>query len=124
MQAIAYVSNADSHEIIAVKLDREKGTLHVHQAVEVGGMVMPLALSPDRRFLYAAIRSEPYHVASFSVDATTGELKGLGSAPLPDSMAYVMTDRTGRWLFAASYPGHKITVSPIAMDGVAGAPVQ
>ncbi|HUR88257.1 MAG TPA: beta-propeller fold lactonase family protein, partial [Ramlibacter sp.] len=46
------------------------------------------------------------------------------SAPLPDSMAYVMTDRTGRWLFAASYPGHKITVSPIAMDGVAGAPVQ
>jgi 6-phosphogluconolactonase len=122
-QAAAYVSNADSRDIMVLKLDRDKGAVQVMQTVDVGGTVMPMALSPDKRFLYAAIRSEPYNVASFSVDANTGSLAKLGTAPLPDSMANIMTDRTGKWLFAASYPGHKISVSPIGSDGLAGAPV-
>ena len=120
--AVAYVSNADSRDITVVKLDRAKGTVQAAQNVDTGGMVMPLALSPDKRFLYAALRSEPFAVASYAVDARTGALTRIGSAPLPDSMANIMTDRTGRWLFAASYPGHKISVSPIGADGVVGAP--
>lgn len=121
--AVAYVSNADSHDITVLELDRDQGTLRTLQTVDAGGAVMPLALSPDRRFLYAALRSEPFSVASFAVDGRTGALAQIGTAPLPDSMANIMTDRTGRWLFAASYPGHKISVSPIGDDGVAGAPV-
>jgi 6-phosphogluconolactonase len=123
-QAAAYVSNADSKDIMVLRLDREKGTVQVAQTVDTGGTVMPLALSPDKRFLYAAIRSEPFHVASYAVDAKTGALTKLGTAPLPDSMANIMTDRTGRWLFAASYPGHKISVSPIGSDGLAGAAIE
>ena len=38
-------------------------------------------------------------------------------------MAYIVTDRTGKFLLSASYPGHKITVNPIA-DGVVQAPKQ
>ena len=37
-------------------------------------------------------------------------------------MAYISTDRTGRFLFGASYPAHKVTVNPIDPDGVARAP--
>jgi 6-phosphogluconolactonase len=121
--AAAYVSNADSREIKVLQLDRAKGTVEARQSVDVGGTVMPMALSPDKRFLYAAIRSEPFNVQSFSIDAKTGALTKLGSAPLPDSMANIMTDRTGKWLFAASYPGHKISVSPIGPDGMAGGPI-
>ncbi|MFY9684873.1 MAG: beta-propeller fold lactonase family protein, partial [Pseudolabrys sp.] len=40
------------------------------------------------------------------------------SAPLPDSMPYVSTDRTGRFLFTASYGGDKIAVSPIGENGL------
>jgi 6-phosphogluconolactonase len=119
--AVAYVSNADSRDISVVALDREKGALQVMQTLDVGGTVMPLALSPDKRFLYASLRSEPFSVASFSVDPKTGALARIGVAALPDSMANLMTDRTGRWLFAASYGGHKISVSPIGSDGVARA---
>jgi len=118
--SVAYVSNADSRDISVLTLDRDKGTVQVAQTLAVGGTVMPMALSPDKRMLYAALRSEPYSVVSFAVDKSTGTLKRVGTALLPDSMAYITTDRTGRWLFAASYGGNKISVSPIGADGVAG----
>jgi 6-phosphogluconolactonase len=117
--AVAYVSNADSREISVLKLDRDKGAVQAIQTVDTGGMVMPMALSPDKHFLYAALRSEPFSVITFTIDSRSGALTRAGTAPLPDSMANIMTDRTGRWLFAASYGGHKISVSPIGADGVA-----
>jgi 6-phosphogluconolactonase len=122
--AAAYVSNADSKEISVLKLDRSAGTVQVMQTIEAGGTVMPLALSPNKQFLYAALRSEPFSVASFAIDPASGALKRVGTAPLPDSMANIMTDRTGRWLFAASYGGNKISVSLIDAQGIAGAAVE
>jgi 6-phosphogluconolactonase len=116
--AVAYVSNADSRDISVLKLDRDKGTVQAMQNVDTGGMVMPMSLSPDKRFLYAALRSEPFSIATFAIDPRSGALTRVGTAPLPDSMANIMTDRSGRWLFAASYGGHKISVSPIGADGV------
>ena len=117
---MAYVANADSMDISVVELDRERGTVRLLQTLAVAGAVMPMAWSPGKRFLYAALRSEPYSVATFSVDPLHGELARLGSAPLPDSMAYIATDCTGRWLLAASYGGNKISVSPIGADGLPG----
>ncbi|MED5621856.1 lactonase family protein [Ideonella sp. BN130291] len=118
-----YVSNADSRDISVLQLD-SAGALKPLQTVAVGGQAGPLAISPDRRFLYVALRSQPYTVSSFAIDAGNGQLKPLGDAPLPDSMAHIATDRSGRHLFGASYGGHKVSVSPIAADGRAGEPVQ
>jgi 6-phosphogluconolactonase len=119
-----YVSNADSREIRVLSLDTAKGGLEPVQTVAISGISGPLAVSPDRRFLYAAQRSEPFTVNSFRIDAASGKLEAIGSAPLPDSMAHIVTDRSGRHLFGASYGGHKMSVSPIAADGVAGAEAQ
>ncbi len=71
----------------------------------------PLAISPNRRFLYAALRTPPFPLTSFAIDPGTGELTPFASAPLPDSMAYIATDPTARWLFSASYPGALVAVS-------------
>ncbi|WP_284615434.1 lactonase family protein [Aquabacterium humicola] len=123
-RAVAYVSNADSREISVLSLDLATGAVQALQTVPVAGTVMPLALSPDRRFLYAALRSEPYAVVSFAIDRATGRLQSIGQSPLPDSMPALATDRSGRWLFAASYGGNKVSVSPIGADGLAGAATQ
>jgi 6-phosphogluconolactonase len=117
MTTTVYVSCADSAEIAVLRLDAASGALQVLQMLAVGGAVMPLALSPDRRCLYAALRSEPYRVVSLAIDPVDGRLHRLGESPLPDSMAYIATDRSGRWLLAASYGGHCVSVSPIDDDG-------
>jgi 6-phosphogluconolactonase len=119
-----YVSNADSHEISVLRLDTAGGELGLVQTVPVSGQVMPLAVSPDRGFLYAALRSQPYSVASFRIDAASGRLVAIGSNALPDSMASIATDRSGRYLFAASYGGHKLSMSPIGADGMLDAATQ
>ena len=66
--------------------------------------------APTRRFLYAALRTPPFPLTSFAIDPGTGELTPFASAPLPDSMAYIVTDPTARWLFSASYPGALVAV--------------
>ena len=119
-----YVSNADSKDISVLLLDPTARDLLLVQTVPVNGQVMPLAVSPDKKYLYAALRSQPYSVASFRIDATSGKLSTIGVNPLPDSMAYIATDRTGRHLFAASYGGHKMSAGPIGADGVAQAATQ
>lgn len=124
MTFAVYVSHAESGDIHVLHLDEASGGLMVAQQVEIGGAVMPLALSPDRRVLYAARRSEPLAALSFAIDTKTGVLSRLGEAPLPHSMAYIATDRSGRWLLSASYGGHLVAVSPIGADGVAQAATQ
>ncbi|RYG12446.1 MAG: lactonase family protein [Burkholderiales bacterium] len=116
-----YVANADSQDISVLAFDKTQGQLTLIETVPVAGQVMPMAVSPDKKYLYAALRSQPFRVASFAIDAASGKLRKLGEAPLADSMANIDVDATGRWLFAASYPGHKITVNSIGKDGAAGA---
>jgi 6-phosphogluconolactonase len=116
-----YVSNADSQEISVLQMDRANGALTAIETLNVGGTVMPMAVSPDKKVLYAALRSQPFRVASFAIDPVGGKLKKLGEAPLADSMANIDVDKSGRWLFAASYGGNKITVNSIDKDGVVGA---
>ena len=118
--SVVYVSNADSQEISVLSLDRASGAVAPLQTVPVGGTVMPLAVSPDRKLLYAALRSQPYRVVTLAIEGD-GKLRKISEAPLADSMAYIAADRSGRWLFAASYGGHKITVNSIGKDGQVGA---
>ena len=116
-----YIANADSQDISVMQLDRAAGQLKPVATVPVGGTVMPMVVSKDKKFLYAASRSQPFRVTTFAIDGATGGLKKLGEATLADSMANIDLDPTGKWLFAASYGGNKITVNSIGNDGLVGA---
>src|SRR5262245_17393971 len=117
-----YVGNAESNEIYVLQLDRQSGDLTVVEKVPIPGidkpgLSTPMSVSPDRRFLYVATRGEPKVAVGFAIDPTSGKLKHVASGPLADSMAYIATDRAGRFLLGASYPGHKVTVNPIGPPG-------
>ncbi len=116
---VVYVSNAGSKEIHVFAMDRSSGALDPVERVAVPGTAepsptsIPMAISPNRRFLYAALRSAPFPVSSFAIDPASGRLAHLGTAALADSMAYIVTDRAGRFLLGASYPGNKLAINPI-----------
>ncbi|WDZ97610.1 beta-propeller fold lactonase family protein [Herbaspirillum sp. WKF16] len=118
---IAYVSNADSRDIYVLQLNAD-GSVNLVDKVDTGSTVMPLALSPDHKFLYASLRGQPYSVVSYAIDPSSGKLKALSKAPLADNMANIATDRSGRYLFGASYTGHRISVNAIGADGTVQAP--
>jgi 6-phosphogluconolactonase len=113
-----YVSDADDATIDAYAMDPKTGALTSIGKTEAGKTVMPMAVAPDKKFLYAVVRSQPTRVLTFAIDGNSGSLAQKATAPLPDSMAYVSTDRSGRFLFTASYGGDKVAVSPIGADGL------
>jgi 6-phosphogluconolactonase len=124
-----YVGSSDSQDITVLSLDPKSGALTEVAKTAVPGPAkpggsLPLAVSPDKKFIFAGLRSEPFSVATFSIDPKSGKLTHTGSGPLEGSMAYISTDKTGKYLFAASYPQHRVTVSPIGAKGVVGATQQ
>ena len=117
-KTFVYVSNAQDGNIDTYNMDMSTGALTPVGKTEAAKMVMPMTLSPNKKYLYAVIRSQPTRVLTYEINPATGALTQKASAPLPDSMPYVSTDHTGRFLFTASYGGDKLAVSPIGENGL------
>ncbi len=119
-----YVSNAEDGDIGVYKM-LDSGDLQPGARVKAANVVMPMTMSPDRRFLYAASRSKPYLVHVYSIDSGTGALTKLSESPLAESFPYISLDKSGRYLFGASYGGHVISINAVGTDGrVAAEPLQ
>lgn len=122
--SFVYVSNAADGDIGTYRMQSD-GTLEPGARVKAGNGVGPLAVSPDRRFLYAAVRSKPYSVHVYAIDSGSGALTPLAVSPLAESFPYLSLDKTGHYLFGASYRAHLISVNAVGADGrVAVAPLQ
>jgi 6-phosphogluconolactonase len=123
-ETVVYVSNAGSKEVLALAMNRATGALELIEKTPVPGTdkpspaSLPMATSPDKHFLYAQLRSAPYPVSTFAIDQTTGRLKHMAATPLVDQMAYINTDRTGKFLLAASYVGAKLAIYPINAQSI------
>ena len=118
-----YVSNAEDGDIGIYSLQSD-GSLQPGPRVKAEKVVMPMSVSPDKRFLVAAVRSKPFSAYTYSIDRGTGALTLVGTGPLADSFPYILHDRSGRFLLGASYGGHLVSVNPVGTDGRVGEPLQ
>lgn len=124
-----YVGNAETRDVSAFRLNEEDGDLAPIGTFAVPGPTgscfsFPLAVSPDKRVLFVALRNQPWSLRSFAIDAASGHLDYLGVGPLADNTCYISPDKTGRFLLSASYHGNKIAVNPIGADGIVQPPQQ
>lgn len=117
-----YVGSSDSQDVTVLELKKSGDLAPVATTAVPGpakpGGSLPMAVSPDKKRLYVGLRNEPYTAVTFAIDQKTGKLTLVGPGPLADSMAYIVTDRTGKFLLSASYGGNKVTVNPIGANGV------
>src|SRR5215813_9613834 len=118
-----YVSNAEDGDIGMYTLQPD-GSLHSGPSFRAEKVVMLMAVSLDKRFLIAAVRSKPYQAFSYSIDPGSGALKLVGTGPLAESMPYISLDRSGRFLLGASYGANLVSVNPVGGDGRVGEPLQ
>jgi 6-phosphogluconolactonase len=119
-----YVSNNEDGDISTYTL-RADGSLQAGARVPAAGkVVMPMTVSPDKRFLIAAIRSQPYVAQTYAIDRSTGALKAVGTGPIHESFPYIFLDRSGRFLLSASYGANLVTVNPLGADGRVGETIQ
>ena len=71
-KTFVYVSNAQDGNIDAYTLDKSNGSLTTIGKADAGKLVMPMAVSPNKKFLYAVMRSEPFRVTTYAIDPETG----------------------------------------------------
>jgi 6-phosphogluconolactonase len=124
----AYVSAAGSNEIIVLRMDARSGELSAPlQTLSFAAITgrdakpadsIPFTISPDRRFLYAALRYKPFAYVSFTIDQTTGLLTPIATSPCVHSLSFIATDKSGRFLLGASYQGSLLSINPIDASGV------
>jgi 6-phosphogluconolactonase len=119
-----YISNAEDGDIGTYRM-LDSGELQPGARAKAASVVMPMAVSPDRRFLYAASRSKPFSIHAYALNPDTGALTHLSTSPAAESFPYISLDKTGRFLLSASYGGHLISVNAVGGDGrVAVEPLQ
>jgi 6-phosphogluconolactonase len=113
-----YVSMAPEQSIRVYRLDPKEGKLTEVETVAVRGAPGSLAVDPQRKFLFASLRSTS-ELASFRIDPATGKLTPVSTVPLGkgENAAFVATDRSGRYLLSASYAAGKVVVHALSPEG-------
>ena len=116
-----YVALQGDDKISVINIDSDSGKLSPQVEVSVPGGPFTMAISPDRKFLYAGCRDTP-RLVSFVIDQDNGGLTQSGSVSLEPWPVYLNTDRKGRFVLSAYYQGAHVGVHPIGADGSVGDP--
>ena len=113
-----YVGSADGN-IRVYAFDVTTHVLDLVGTTPAGNNPSFLAVSPDRRMVFAVDESIPGKLTSFTVDPVTGKLKNLqsgfgsgGSRP-----AHLSVDRAGRALLVAHHTSGTVRVFPRGKNG-------
>src|SRR5262249_20170139 len=121
MPYFMYVALQEDDKIAVLTIDPQAGALTPQGEVSVPGGPFTLAISPDRKFLYAGCRDTP-QLSSFAINLANGGLAQHGAISLEAWPVYIATDRTGKFVLSAYYQAGHVAVPPIGEDGSVGGP--
>ncbi|MGY8936804.1 MAG: lactonase family protein [Alphaproteobacteria bacterium] len=116
-----YITVSGEGCIARFSMDEITGTLTPGEDVVLSGRPAYTAIDPSIKFMYVA-RKENFHVTTFGINTTSGDLTELGTVSIDADPAYISTDITGSRLFSASYFNRYVGVHPIGANGVATNP--
>ncbi|MGN6248565.1 MAG: lactonase family protein [Ginsengibacter sp.] len=106
--------------IYVFKLQRPNGTLTLLQTVTSGRSPSFLALSPDKRNLYAVYESDD-SVVSFHINPLNGHLNRLNARSAQGrGPAHVSVDPKGRFVYISNYGSGSLCVYKRTADGSLG----
>jgi 6-phosphogluconolactonase len=84
-----------------------------------------LAVTKDRKFVYAINEDATSKINAYAFNAKTGELTFLNSQPSGSrGPTYISVDANGKYVFVGNYGGGTLTAIPIEKDGSLGADIQ
>jgi 6-phosphogluconolactonase (cycloisomerase 2 family) len=121
----AYVSNSDSNNVTAYKIDSTSGALSAMTGSPFGGVNAPLglALSPGGDFL-AAGNLNGGGVSIFRVDKTNGSITPVAGSPFATSGGGFPLDSkfhsSGKFLYAGMEVSNTSNVSAFSIDASSG----
>ena len=118
---------AEAGSLLFVSLLREKQIVTFQRDAASGKLVRGLStfcpaepacmsVSGDRRTLFVSFRSSG-QLASYRIDPQGRRLQLLSVVAGGEDPAYLLPDRTGRFLLSAYYAANKVCVHAIAADG-------
>jgi len=116
-----YVALQEDDKILVHTIEPQTGKLTPQAEVSIPGGPFTMAISPDRKFLYAGCRDTP-QIASFKINQDSGGLTQNGTIPVEGWPVYIATDRKGKFVLSAYYQGAHVGVHPIGADGSVGDP--
>ncbi len=119
---IGTYTKGKSRGVYSLTLDRTTGALGAPEVAAEAPNPTFLALSPNRRFLYAVCANDGW-ASSFEIDSS-GRLRPVqqapaGSGPTP---CHISVDATGRIALAANYHLGLAAAIPLEPDGTMGRP--
>ena len=124
---ISSFAGGDKAGIQACALDLASGKLTVGRKFADVQQTFFLALSPDRRFLYATHApgtfggAENEELTALEITSDDGQLKLLNrQSSLGTATCYLHVDATGKSLLVANYSSGSVAVLPIRPDGTLG----
>ena len=117
-----YVALQEDNKISVFTVDSDSGKLTPQLEVSAPGGPFTLAISPDRKFLYAGCRDVP-QINSYQIDQATGEAhtERVGSPWNSTPHTSQLTGK-GKFVLSAYYQGAHVGVHPIGGDGSVGEP--
>ncbi|HCN82897.1 MAG TPA: 3-carboxymuconate cyclase [Sphingobacteriaceae bacterium] len=120
----SYNTPAKPEGIYVYDFNTQTGELN-HKTTTNAASPSYLAVSPDRKHVYAVSEDQSQSVNAFGYNSASGKLTFLNKQDTGGgSPTYVSIDATGKYVFVANYAGGNFAAVPVLKDGSLGTDIQ